>query len=105
MKPRKPVPEVPEDLSDEDKRKLMAWVKPRYPHLYHPKALRRLVDECLSHWGAKGNPHGYHDWYRTVQKWITKDQHFADQRKEARPEPRVELWDENVIDLAARRKA
>jgi hypothetical protein len=83
-------PPVPEDIPVADQRRLIAWCAPRYPHLGKP-ALRRLVDECLAHWGAKGNPHGYHDWYRAVQKWITKDQHFADQRKEARPEVREPL--------------
>jgi hypothetical protein len=85
--------EVPEDLTVDERTRLWEWVGTRYPHLKTRAAMRRLTDECLAHWGAKGNPHGYRDWYRAVQKWIVKDQHFADQRKEARPEPRVELWD------------
>jgi hypothetical protein len=84
---------VPLDLGDADKKALAFWVRDRYPHLFAPAPLRRLVDECLSHHAATGNRRGYVDWLAACRNWVTKDQHFADQRKEARPEPREELFE------------
>ena len=73
-------PTVPEDLTREERVKLKAWCESRYPQLVG--RLRELVDECLAHHGAKGNPHGYKDWYRACQKWIAKDVRMTRDRYE-----------------------
>lgn len=89
----KPRPEVPDDLTREEQLKLWQWVQTHHRHLTRHQ-VRSLVNECLLHHASIDNKHGYKRWWQVCAKWIEKDQRWADQRKEARPEPRVELLDE-----------
>jgi hypothetical protein len=81
--------EVPEDLSLDDKKRLVAWVKSRqveygeFDWIDHPRMLRRHVDECLAHHGALGNPRGYTSWYRACQKWLVKAQEIRERDRQA----------------------
>jgi len=61
---------VPDDLTPQEKRRLMAWVKIHFPHWYSAEKLRWLVGECLDYWGARENPRNYSDWVRVCQNRI-----------------------------------
>lgn len=97
----KPRSEVPDDLGIDDQKRLWAFCQSRYPHLSRGQ-VRGHVDECLAYWGAKGNPRSYHVWWLACKAWIVKAERWADQRKEARPEPREEFGESNVISLFKR---
>ena len=84
-------PSVPDDLTAPETHTLWAWIQKRHPHITKWRA-RQLVDECLSHWRAKGNPKGYRDWEAACRNWITKSEIWAQDRRNERPqEPRGEL--------------
>lgn len=87
-KPKVPIP-VPEDLTIDEQRALWAWVQKRHPHLGKWR-VRQLVDQCLSHWAAKGNPKGYHDFEKACRNWISKEEVFEQNRRNERPQERRE---------------
>lgn len=82
-------PEVPEDLSLEDKKRLVAWVKSRqaeygdFDWIDHPKMLRRHVDECLAYHAAKNNPGKYVNWLAACRKWLVKEQGIRERDRQA----------------------
>lgn len=117
-------PPVPDDLSIEEKRKLVAWVQaeakasPRFRKFATPDALRHVVGETLDFHRATGNKYGYKDWVAVVKNRIrslaTEGQFWMKRRPE-REEPVLpteNLPDEgygeqmaigNVIDMLAKR--
>ena len=87
---RKPRPPVPEDLGLEEQRRLWEWVQKRHPELKRWR-VRQLVDACLSHWAAKGNPRGYHNWEAACRNWIVNDRTWEQQRRNEKPQEPREL--------------
>ena len=84
MPKRKALP-VPEDLTDEERARLVLWARKRgYYTAGGDKALKRklrqLVDACLGHHGERGNPKGIVDFYRASQKWISNQVGFDEEK-------------------------
>ena len=63
-------PEVPADLTPQEKRRLMKWIKQNFPQWYKPHKLQWLVGETLDYWGARDNPRSYTDWVRVCQNRV-----------------------------------
>lgn len=102
-------PEVPEELCKADKDALWRWTREHHPHLTGAQ-VKGLMLECLLHFDSVGNPKGYTRWLAVVKLWIQRDQKWANQRMEARPELPQEQGPRGsdlapIIDLAQRRKA
>ena len=69
----KPKTFAPDDLTREERRKLLAWIESKdyLRALAHNKKLIRLhVDECLSHHRSAGTL--FSNWVAACQKWIVK---------------------------------
>ena len=63
-------PPVPDDLSNTEKRSLMAWVKVHYPKWWSADRLRWVVGETLDYHRGIGNRSGYIDWLSVVRNRI-----------------------------------
>jgi len=72
---------VPEDLDNEDKQRLIEWIKPRYPEIYNPRDVRELVDACLAYHRSIGNRNNYVNWYAVCQRWIINDRKWSRELK------------------------
>ena len=80
-RPRKRPLQVPDDLSAEEKLKLRAWVDSgSCPVDLAGRELKLLVDTCLDHYRALGNPKKYKDWLAVCRNWIRREYKFAQQR-------------------------
>lgn len=85
----KPKPPVPEDLSADEQKRLIAWMRERqekygdFDWIEGPRELRREVDACLAFHGSTGNKHGYSDWYRVCQRWLVNAQRFRERDRQA----------------------
>lgn len=86
---RRPPTEAPDDLTNEQKREVVAWVKRKQREGILPKTLgkrelRKLCSACLE-WS------GMHDmrrrnWARAVKAWILKEEEIKRDRKQERRE-------------------
>ena len=99
--------EVPEDLSLEQQRQLWEWCQKHHPTMTKGR-LRSYVNECLAHFDAIENPKGYTRWVAVCRQWITRAERWADDKREARPEARVDFSGTdgigNVVELFGRRR-
>lgn len=66
--------EPPEDLSEEQKRRLTHWVKHRHPYYRPIEKRRELVDACLRYHRAKGSRLA--DWEMECQRWIDRQAEY-----------------------------
>ena len=90
--------EVPEDLTLEEKKRLVVWMRLRqaeygeFDWIEGPREMRREIDACLSWHGQKGNTRGYSDWYRVAQRWLLNAQRFREvDRQRGKRETFVDL--------------
>jgi hypothetical protein len=84
---------------------LWEWCQKHHRHLTRGQ-VRTYVNEALAYHAATDNKKGYTKWVAVCRLWITRGEQFANRRMAARAESRVPLFEgDNVIDLAARRKA
>lgn len=81
MAKRLPLTPAPDQLNNEQKRRVVRWVRRLafedkiLPASYTKKTfLRREMETCLAHHGAQGNLKA--DWARAVMQWILKTHEF-----------------------------
>lgn len=63
-------PPVPDDLTNQEKRKLMLFAKREAPFFYRAAALRHVVSETLDHHRAQNNKRFYSDWLAVCRNRI-----------------------------------
>lgn len=61
---------MPEDLTNKQKRELMAWVKVHYPRWYTADRLRWVVGETLDYHRSIDNRYRYTSWVSVVRNRI-----------------------------------
>ena len=74
-------PPVPDDLTPEQRKRLVAWLYAQgWGELYRSGEAKSLKFECLDHYRANGNRQGYSDWLAVVRNWIRKHMRFKAER-------------------------
>lgn len=92
---------APDDLSLEDKRALVAWIrdsisKGLLPPAYKERAkIRSTVTKCLLHHGAKGTE--FVNWLSATKNWFMKQAEF-DGWKETSPRRRTRKRQRNLLE-------
>jgi len=73
---RKPLLDIPDDLSPEDKARVRVFVLKKYPQWCHskPGGMRDIVQDCLDWHRSEGRKR--RDWALTVQRWCRKKAEF-----------------------------
>ena len=61
-------PSIPDDLTDEEKRKLWIWTRENAPELCSRKHLRFIIDEMFDYWRGEGK--AKKDWLATARNRI-----------------------------------
>lgn len=118
-------PEVPDDLTIEQKRVLVEWVTTesrfdrRYRQFCNPAALRHVVGESLDYHRATGNKSGYKDWLAVIKnrlRSLATEGEFWQKRRPEREQPEMPaeaapvdtgfgelLPIDNIIDMLSKR--